>query len=496
MLLGRSFRSKTVEEVANCLVDVLELDAAEALQKATRAKGATALVVGTFEDGQEAQEKANNLRSKGLKVQVASDVGVPGFVASSPPKDERPEKRPRRSSYEDVFADANGGEPRRTRQALAFAMSQASEVPVTIPVTIPVMAEVNVMTEAAMEPNLWSDKCKTPVGSPRAGPRQRRLKDLVEQHKEVLVAARPTSSSKMPPGSDLWKDFLDVLHLDSLEKSVSPARVEASVILRFLLFGEMSAPSEQDACSPKEQVRILLSLWDSLDEDGSDRVDLGEFGHFAQRRLLSQLKQLRPEQELPEWAKRSPSEEASDDGLKKFTRRLCEKIVMHLFGKRSCFSLLDLMHLIWLHAGAADWKIMQVWLREIPEEAAQNKVDAPPVLGQQEYQDLCAVFKHFTRDQCDGLSFAELVSLGIIFPSQMRQTRREWDHDDNSKIDLGEFCEMMCPAGYRATQGSRVGTTEDCRRVVLDPRIGYWQLENDAVAYAHMAPTIAEAAEE
>jgi len=61
MLLGRSFRSKTAAEVANCLVDALELDAAEALFKATHAKGATALVVGTFEDAREAQAKADNL---------------------------------------------------------------------------------------------------------------------------------------------------------------------------------------------------------------------------------------------------------------------------------------------------------------------------------------------------------------------------------------------------------------------------------------------------
>lgn len=492
MLLGRNFRSKTVEETANCLLDALDLEPAEAFHKATCAKGATALVVGTFEDAQEAQAKADTLRSKGLKVQVASDVGVPGLAPPVPPKDARPEKRSRRSSYADVFADASGGESRRMRRSSAIPMSESSEVPVTIPVHG--VTEENFITGAAMEPNLRSDRCKAPVGSPRVGPRQRRLKDLIEHHKETLVA-RSTDSSKTPPGSDLWKDFLDVLHLDSVEKNISPARLEASAILRFLLFGEMGSPSKQDASCAKEQVYTLLSLWSSLDEDGSDRVDLVEFAHFVQRRLSSQLKQLRPEQALPDWAKKRPSEDASDDGMKKFSRRLFEKIVAHLFGKKSCFSLMDLMHLIFLHASGADWKMMQVWLHEIPEETARNKVDAPPVLGLREYEDLCADFKHFARDYGDELSLEELVRLGIIFPSQILQTRREWDQNGNSKIEMEEFCEMMCPAGYRASQGSRVGTTEDCRRVVFDPRLGYWQLEHDADAYAYVGPTIEDTAE-
>lgn len=100
MLLGRTFKEKSLEEASGYLADVLGMDDFEALQKAASAKGATTAVIHTFTNCGQACDKAEELRRKGLRVQVASELGLPGFIAPIKPEGEPPSSSPltRRSS--------------------------------------------------------------------------------------------------------------------------------------------------------------------------------------------------------------------------------------------------------------------------------------------------------------------------------------------------------------------------------------------------------------
>jgi len=140
VLLRRTFRDTTLQDVALALNDVLELEPHDALQKATSGQSATTLVVSTHADCKVASEKAQSLRSKGLLVQVASAVGLPSsqpeaaethptplspvsplstispktpkamLLALTKPTGNRPEGRMgRRRSCGDVFREATKG---------------------------------------------------------------------------------------------------------------------------------------------------------------------------------------------------------------------------------------------------------------------------------------------------------------------------------------------------------------------------------------------------
>jgi hypothetical protein len=293
----------------------------------------------------------------------------------------------------------------------------------------------------------------------------------------------------MSSGPDLWDDCIHALALETFEAKVTPARREASAILRFTTFGEIpannavgavDAGSHNDVIGTREQLRVLYFFWRALDENKSDRVDVGEFMHCATPRLQKALKELSVEQKinLPPWAKNTEAEEAYNNSYK-LVCRLCEKVSRHLFGKKSSFSLEDLMRLIWMRAHSSDVQTMKLIVNDIAVETNRTRLPAPPVLDASEYRDLCAVFQHFDTENCGRLSFNELVHLGLIYSDQVEQTRKEWDRDGNGTIDMAEFCEMMCPLGYRATQHSTIGTTEDGRRVFFD---GSWQPE-DSVGY-------------
>jgi len=118
LLLGRTFTDKKVQDVARCLAEALDMEASEALQKATRAKSATALVVASYQDAQGVQVKAQNLRKYGLRVQVASEIGVPLSVEPSLPESSCPKIGSRRASYADVFKDAKGVRPHSRRRPM------------------------------------------------------------------------------------------------------------------------------------------------------------------------------------------------------------------------------------------------------------------------------------------------------------------------------------------------------------------------------------------
>jgi len=158
--------------------------------------------------------------------------------------------------------------------------------------------------------------------------------------------------------------------------------------------------------------------------------------------------------------------------------RALEKLTGYLLGKKSSFTLEDMMRTIWMKAKRFEVNKMKDWCKQFIDEARNARVQTPPVLQQGELDGLKSVFKHYDAEGNGELSFEQLVTLGLIFEDQIDKCREEWDSDHNGVLDMQEFCQMMCPAGYRATRDSQIGTLKDGTRVKFDVVANLWRLEN------------------
>lgn len=86
------------------------------------------------------------------------------------------------------------------------------------------------------------------------------------------------------------------------------------------------------------------------------------------------------------------------------------------------------------------------------------------------------MFDEFDTQKQRKLCFDDLVKFGVIYPDQVQTHREEWDVDRTGFLDKRQFCEMMCPAGYRAVASSLIGTQRDGKRVMYIDPYG-WRLE-------------------
>jgi hypothetical protein len=273
-------------------------------------------------------------------------------------------------------------------------------------------------------------------------------------------------------------------------KKHSSSQKEASALLRFVTFGEVPHEENTDEKGPApchrgstHQVRKLVDLWEELDDDKSGAVDMVEFKHCFEPKLRHHYSQLRPGQVLPKWA--IPPKRAGD--FSKFITRLIESISRQLFAKkqdeeekqRKHFYLKDLMLSLWLDASPDDLKAMGTIFDEISQELCdeRSQVPAPPVLGAKAYEELRAVFLHYCN-QDHKVTFDEMVSKDVIDSQEALRARRDWNCDGDGVLDLDLFCEVMCASGYRASAASKVGSTEDGSRIVLDQVSGRWSFVN------------------
>jgi hypothetical protein len=562
VLLGRTFRDTPLQDVARSLAVVLEIDQADALKKAHKAKESTTLVVGTCSDCREACEKARSLRSQGLLVQVASEMGLPSPSSSSKsrtssltsqktprtpkaptPKAEKPVSRARRPSYADVFEVANRGvadsmkfsdnghksSPKAAFVAADSFSRQTSLETSSLEVALPQAQRrrsscPSIVLDGveALKPNcVWDDETmidpfNRQISEPVCGsssmasiPADFHMEFMTSEMFDGCSSGRPTTNSiesgnsapsfagymrrhgkvaRMEPCSTPSSDGGP--HAEGSEKKQSSSRREASALVRFLVFGEVPSdlkpmrkedestnvsdlkPCREDVIVTTGQVRRLTSFWDDLDPDRSGDVDLVEFKNCMSQKLRESFMEISPDQVMPYWARMTPSEKAVND-FSKFVSRLRERIAGHLFGKQSTFSLEDLMKLIWLGATPADLRTTRTMFEDMCSESRRSRVKTPATLQPFQYQELCAVFRHYC-DFGDLLSFDQMVISGLVDSEKAVQLRREWDHGGNGMLDMARFCEIMCPSGYRATAQSTVGSTEDDTRVVCDPVTGRW----------------------
>ena len=110
--------------------------------------------------------------------------------------------------------------------------------------------------------------------------------------------------------------------------------------------------------------------------------------------------------------------------------------------------------------------------------AEKARVATPPVLPGDDMAGLRSVFGHFDDDHSGTVSYSELVEKGLIYDDRSgRQFLSEFDRDGNGMLDELEFCQMMCPFGFRAHAGVKTASLPNGDRVVFDERLGFWRLD-------------------
>jgi Ca2+-binding EF-hand superfamily protein len=224
-----------------------------------------------------------------------------------------------------------------------------------------------------------------------------------------------------------------------------------------------------------------MFVQESLVDGKGDRVDLLGFRRQAEKRLKKQFQRYGPDEILPHWLKLNPREDITT-----LVSRSCDKIAAQLFCKNGCFSREDLVKLVWPHASSVEIETMRTWFEtvsEATEDAMKVRAKTPPLLDPREYEDLCTVFKHLDVGKLGELTFDQLVNQGLIYKDDVEEARRLWDTDGNGVLDIVEFCQMMCPSGFRASRQSTIGTLKDGTRVALDNNCGSWRLLDNREQY-------------
>lgn len=342
----------------------------------------------------------------------------------------------------------------------------------------------------------------------------------------LITALQDPDKPMAGPGEAASSPKGDGLLEGSKPKEGAPlARKEACLLMRFFVFGHFGNEDWKDkqmsndereaifheSSGTKEQVKSFFRIWSSLDDDLSGRVDLAEFRTFAEQNIHEMVNQRAQPGEV---RRRTVAEvsaarksyhmavsraerkamhhhnvitlqlqsvsdlfaQATED-RSKFCIALVEKLSAALLGKKSSFTIEDMMRLVWLSTNATEAKVMKNWCREFYEDTMRDRVDTPPVLDTVEWQGLCSVFEHFDEEKEGEITFDTLVTKGLIYSDQVEEYRLLWDDDGNGRLSQSEFCDMMCPVGFRASAKSEIGSGADGRRVLFDYSVGCWKLE-------------------
>jgi len=375
-------------------------------------------------------------------------------------------------------------------------------------------------TEITMTSN--SSKKETIIDAPKVADTflnaliQKPLEAPIEVKELVSAAAAAPPIAPSPVGDVATVATGQNSMPDALKpKEATPARKEACLLLRFFVFGGFSLNEDEkdtvreaifhESIGTKEEVKKLHRIWCRLDDDNSGRADFSEFRVFAdkhireivehqkdhgneveQRKGTNDLKvdKVDKKRSLHHGATVMMQLQSAGDLLAqaiedtpKFTATFCEKLSVALLGKKSSFVLEDMMRVVWLSASLTDTKVMKSWCRDFYEEAQRDRVETPPVLDVVEYEGLCSVFEHFDEDNAGEIHFDTLVTKGLIYNEQIEEYRKLWDDDGNGFLSMGEFVDMMCPVGFRATKKSEIGSLPDGRRVLFDPTMNSWKVE-------------------
>lgn len=307
------------------------------------------------------------------------------------------------------------------------------------------------------------------ASSPTAQEKRGSLQALVRKHSENLPRARRASvvadlDEQKPPPQPQEKP--------KARKPLSEAWKEGCRLMRQFIFGAVGNEHIQDdqakdaiyyeTIGSRSMVSELYKVWAKLDDDHSGRVDIGEFRSFAERHIRNRTSQ-------PGVGK-APT--MISDDIARFIQKLCERLEKLLLSKKSSFVIEDMMRLCWPSAAPPDLKLMRQWCHEQSLQKERSRFKAPPVMPKADYEGLTSVFHLYSSEGSGLLDIDELVKNGITDEEQ----RQEWQKTHSGGVSLLDFCELLCPDGFRASQKSQIGSLPDGRRVVYDGRLGCWRL--------------------
>eukprot|EP00747_Dinoflagellata_sp_TGD_P127722 gnl/TRDRNA2_/TRDRNA2_174442_c6_seq22.p1 gnl/TRDRNA2_/TRDRNA2_174442_c6~~gnl/TRDRNA2_/TRDRNA2_174442_c6_seq22.p1 ORF type:complete len:816 (+),score=152.94 gnl/TRDRNA2_/TRDRNA2_174442_c6_seq22:91-2538(+) len=277
---------------------------------------------------------------------------------------------------------------------------------------------------------------------------------------------------------------------EQLKSKVTPVRKEACQMLRFFVFGAVGNENSKNSKDKdriyhervgcKEMVLTLHGMWQKLDADNSGRCDIGEFREFAEQHTKEMVQyavqdlMMIEEAERPPWLKEVAH--GSSEDTHKFVMKLCQRLEVVLLGKKSSFAFEDMFRVIWPAANAHDVKAMKKWCHEFAAATAKARVKTPPVLPAVELEALCSVFHAFDEDGSGSVTFEELIQKGLIYEDNADDFVKEWDINGDGELNCLEFCDMMCPSGYRAYENSKMGSTAAGLRVMYDPYLHAWRV--------------------
>merc|ERR1712228_172559 len=107
---------------------------------------------------------------------------------------------------------------------------------------------------------------------------------------------------------------------------------------------------------------------------------------------------------------------------------------------------------------------MKGWCEEFALHNARWRVPPPRVLPLNELEALKAVFKYYDKDCSGSVTAEELIHTGLLDKETARKYVYEMDSDGNGELSITEFCELLCPTGYRSTLEAEMGTTPEGQR--------------------------------
>eukprot|EP00913_Durusdinium_trenchii_P035779 g33480.t1 len=412
--------SSHVSTVAEWLVEVLSMDAA---------KVHPTVRVASLDDWKMVKEKVESLRALGLAVQVAS-----GAIHQALVNGQRGDSRGRlaKESYTEIFdlvpglkrsrpAKKGKGTESHPHRAKWRGMSQL--------VVMDVLSKEgvkNILTEEDDEDEsswLGTESEAEWTQWNLLNARKKRVKRILNKRGRKLVKM---GSLPAPSESDKTEKLTDKTTCSFRSKFVlqSEAIRQACQMLRFFVFGavgneHLRAQADKDSIfydrlGERWQVQQLYNLWDRLDCDHSGRCDFSELRRFAEVRLKALV----------------------EAALAKGTKGL---------------------------AGLPAW-------------AAAQSGEAH--MRCEKVEDLRSIFKYFDTDNDGQLQVPDLLATGFLNPREVDLIIEKYDADEDGRLGVLEFVEMLCPAGYRAHEKVTHATLRNGKDVVYDTEFCRWRLVN------------------
>lgn len=515
LMLRKTYRDEanTAAFVVSCLSSCLSCEPAVAEQKVAEASKRMFAVLDTFTSQSEAFQVAEMLQQKGLSITVTSAVGTDGSSGKVSAR------RVTHNSFHDLFRKSMQGTdewrpPRLGRASRKMASTNSRWRSFEKPIEVIPQDPVEALLGGAAIPELEED-ADLPAESGLRGMLQKHKERIRKVHRfQTMTALAETSINAAAQDGGATEDGPAPAEMDvsfavsggeeasgaawdsvlgaMTEKppKISVAKREACQLLRFFIYGRVG---NEDAKSRNERERIyhetigtrdtvgvLHQVWKKLDSDNSGRADMAEFRAFAEQRLKEMGLQGASDAEYAAVIAALPWENSgctADSGA--MAKELCKKLTQLLLGKKSSFVIEDMMRIVWPCATIGDIKAMKIWCREFMRTAGKTRVRTPPLLPREEYDGLCAVFHIFDEDGSGKVGMEELVSKGVIPEDEKARYMKEWDSNGDAELEMLEFCEMMCPAGFRAHTMASIGTMSNGMRVIYDPRLDCWRQEID-----------------